>query len=92
MGENIADAGGLSIAFNAYQEMVKEKWPGQSEAVLPGPEFSNLTPEQLLFISYGISFCETDPRQPSGYYVRKNQLIKSYLFDTYHSFSLYLER
>jgi predicted metalloendopeptidase len=82
LGENIADTGGLSIAFNAYQEMVSAGRSGQPEALLPGPEFSHLTPEQLFFISYGISFCTVSPPQPPGYYVRIDYL-RQHLYGTY---------
>ncbi|KAI7892360.1 uncharacterized protein EV154DRAFT_191873 [Mucor mucedo] len=53
LGENIADSGGLNIAFRAYQNHVLKQGPDQ---LLPGLE--HLTPEQMFFIGHGRSFCE----------------------------------
>ncbi|KAI9357405.1 hypothetical protein BD770DRAFT_321933 [Pilaira anomala] len=56
LGENIADSGGLSIAFHAYQKRIAENG-GVPEKVLPG--FEHLTPEQLFFVSHGFFTCAT---------------------------------
>jgi predicted metalloendopeptidase len=53
LAENIADAGGLNIAFHAYQNYVKKM--GKPEKTLPG--FEHLTPEQLFFVSHGLFTC-----------------------------------
>ncbi|KAG2205426.1 hypothetical protein INT47_007211 [Mucor saturninus] len=53
LGENIADSGGLNIAFRAYQNHVLKQGPDQ---LLPGLE--HLTPEQMFFINHGRAYCE----------------------------------
>lgn len=45
LSENIADNGGLNLAFSALKKFVKD------EGKLPG--FGNFTSEQLFFIAYG---------------------------------------
>ncbi|KIW95732.1 uncharacterized protein Z519_04317 [Cladophialophora bantiana CBS 173.52] len=51
LGENIADAGGLSAAFAAWKKRAAEK-PNQD---LPGLEF--FTQEQLFFVNYANWWC-----------------------------------
>ncbi|KAI4218935.1 MAG: hypothetical protein L6R36_008664 [Xanthoria steineri] len=51
LGENIADAGGLSAAFHAWKE-VEKKHPSQ---LLPG--LQHFTKEQMFFITYPSLFC-----------------------------------
>ncbi|KAI4247622.1 MAG: hypothetical protein LQ352_006111 [Teloschistes flavicans] len=51
LGENIADAGGLSAAFHAWKK-IEEKEPGQ---LLPG--LQQYTKEQMFFITYPSLFC-----------------------------------
>ncbi|KAL9041579.1 MAG: hypothetical protein Q9180_001185, partial [Flavoplaca navasiana] len=51
LGENIADAGGLSAAFHAWKEIEKKK-PSQ---LLPG--LQHFTKEQMFFITYPSLFC-----------------------------------
>ncbi|KAL8728940.1 MAG: hypothetical protein Q9166_005035 [cf. Caloplaca sp. 2 TL-2023] len=51
LGENIADAGGLSAAFHAWKQIEKEQ-PGQ---LLPG--LQQFTKEQMFFITYPSLFC-----------------------------------
>ena len=43
LGENLADHGGLEVAFHAFEKLNKEK---------PLPVIDNLTPEQRFFIAY----------------------------------------
>jgi putative endopeptidase len=50
LGENIADLGGLKEAYDAYQAW--EVRHGEPEPLVPG-----LTPEQLLFVSFGQVWC-----------------------------------
>jgi len=70
LGENIADAGGLSASFQAWTLRAKER-PNQN---LPGLE--SFTQEQLFFVGYANSWCSksrkdtaidriyTDPHSP----------------------------
>jgi endothelin-converting enzyme len=51
LGENIADAGGLAAAFNAWKKRAAEK-PNQD---LPGLEY--FTQEQLFFVNYANWWC-----------------------------------
>ena len=51
LGENIADAGGLSAAFHAWKE-IEKKHAGQ---LLPG--LQRFTKEQMFFITYPSLFC-----------------------------------
>ncbi|MFL5300227.1 MAG: M13 family metallopeptidase [Anaeromyxobacteraceae bacterium] len=48
LGENIADLGGLKLAFSAY----RAAHPGQGE-----PAIAGFTPEQAFFISYAQAWC-----------------------------------
>jgi endothelin-converting enzyme len=71
LGENIADAGGVTAAFAAWQKRRAEK----ADKDLPGLE--HFTQEQLFFISYGGNWCGeirkeaaitrvlTDPHSPN---------------------------
>lgn len=49
--ENIADNGGVSLAYGAYQRA----YSGREELVLPS---LNYTAQQLFWISYGVGECE----------------------------------
>ncbi|MBA3395048.1 MAG: M13 family metallopeptidase [Deltaproteobacteria bacterium] len=51
-GENIADNGGVKIAFAAYQ-----RWKAQ-QTVAPQADVEGLTDDQLYFVSYAQSWCE----------------------------------
>ena len=51
LGENIADAGGLTAAFHAW----KKRDENSPDPVLPG--LSTFSKEQLFFISYGNWWC-----------------------------------
>ncbi|KAJ5594766.1 uncharacterized protein N7459_000974 [Penicillium hispanicum] len=57
LGENIADAGGLTAAFHAWKKHDETK----SDPHLPGLE--NFTKEQLFFISYGNWWCGKSTRE-----------------------------
>ncbi|KAF1319785.1 Neprolysin cd1, peptidase family m13, neutral zinc metallopeptidase, partial [Globisporangium splendens] len=51
--ENIADNGGLSLAYDAYQKYIKSP-----EAVVPtGTEITEAEANQLFFIAFGQTFC-----------------------------------
>lgn len=51
LGENIADAGGLSAAFSAWQSRTKD----QPDLHLPGLDF--FTTEQLFYVAFGNVWC-----------------------------------
>ncbi|GAB1312665.1 Membrane metallo-endopeptidase-like 1 [Madurella fahalii] len=56
LGENIADAGGLSVAFDTWADQRKAK-PDVWNQQLPGLEL--LTPEQLFFVFYANMWCNS---------------------------------
>lgn len=61
LGENIADAGGISAAFHAW----KKREDASPDPVLPG--LSRFSKEQLFFISYGNWWCsKTSPEAAEG--------------------------
>lgn len=57
LGENIADAGGLSAAFKAWKQ-IETKKPSQ---LLPG--LQDFTRDQLFFISYANWWCGKDRKE-----------------------------
>ncbi|EED19051.1 endothelin-converting enzyme [Talaromyces stipitatus ATCC 10500] len=57
LGENIADAGGLSASFHAW----KKRDSAHADKALPGLE--NFTKEQLFFISYSNWWCSKTTRE-----------------------------
>lgn len=58
LGENIADNGGIRIAYNAYHNYIKKR--GAPEKPLPG--FEKYTPEQLFFIGRAQFTCATESK------------------------------
>lgn len=61
LGENIADAGGISATFHAW----KKREDASPDPVLPG--LSRFSKEQLFFISYGNWWCsKTSPEAAEG--------------------------
>ncbi|XP_012262898.2 neprilysin-4-like [Athalia rosae] len=54
-GENIADSTGLQASYEIFKRRSKQR--NSEEPRLPGLE--NITPEQLFFIAYGNTWCET---------------------------------
>lgn len=52
LGENIADAGGLRLAFDTWKRR-----RGPDEGELPGLE--RFTPEQLFYMSHALTFCSS---------------------------------
>ncbi|XP_034242363.1 neprilysin-11-like isoform X2 [Thrips palmi] len=57
-GENIADNGGLRLAYKAYQRYLQRAGP---EPRLVGLE--EFTPEQLFFLGFGTTWCESTTRE-----------------------------
>src|SRR5262249_51803483 len=51
LGENVADLGGMRIAYLAFEETLAGK---------PGVSLDGFTPEQRFFIGFGQSRCEND--------------------------------
>ncbi|WP_446744621.1 M13 family metallopeptidase [Silvibacterium acidisoli] len=79
LGENIADLGGLKLAFLAYLDRARQAGVDLSK---PGSaEYGHLTPEQQFFVAYGQGWCqnnrpenlrarvETDPHSPEEFRV-----------------------
>ncbi|GAA5796981.1 hypothetical protein HPULCUR_002359 [Helicostylum pulchrum] len=58
LGENIADVGGMSIAYRAYHRYLETA--GVTEQTLPG--FENVTPDQLFFINSVVFTCSTEKK------------------------------
>jgi endothelin-converting enzyme/putative endopeptidase len=79
LGENLADLGGLKLAFLAYLDRAQKA--GVDLAAKGGAEYGNLTPEQQFFVSYGQGWCQnnrpedlrlrvqTDPHSPEEFRV-----------------------
>lgn len=73
LGENIADAGGLTAAFQSWKKRDEEK----KDELLPG--LNHFTKEQVFFLAYGLTWCGktreeqvvqriyTDPHSPNNY-------------------------
>ncbi|KAL2008312.1 hypothetical protein VTN00DRAFT_8294 [Thermoascus crustaceus] len=57
LGENIADAGGLTAAFHAW----KKRDDASSDPMLPG--LSDFTKEQLFFVSYASWWCSKTTKE-----------------------------
>ncbi|KAK7749690.1 hypothetical protein SLS53_000269 [Cytospora paraplurivora] len=78
LGENIADAGGLTAAFQSWRRRDDEK----ADAVLPG--LDHFTKEQVFFLAYGLTWCGktreeeairriyTDPHSPNSFRIQNN--------------------
>ncbi|XP_049514805.1 neprilysin-4-like [Dermacentor silvarum] len=78
LGENIADNGGLRLAFEAYKKLLELEY-GNVDTRLKGLE--NITGKQLFFIATGMMWCslsrpeylkqqiQYDPHSPSQYRV-----------------------
>ena len=74
MGENIADLGGIKLAWNAYQAH-------KARLTAPEANVAGFTPDQQLFLGYAQSWCslikdeaalvrlKTDPHSPAKYRV-----------------------
>jgi putative endopeptidase len=58
LGENIADLGGLKLAFFAYLERAKKD--GIDLHQDGSAEYGGLNPEQQFFVSYGQKFCQNN--------------------------------
>ncbi|HEX3471879.1 MAG TPA: M13 family metallopeptidase [Silvibacterium sp.] len=79
LGENIADLGGLKLAFLAYLDRAQKA--GADLSKKGGAEYGNLTPGQQFFVSYGQGWCtnnrpenlrlrvQTDPHSPEEFRV-----------------------
>lgn len=76
LGENIADAGGVTAAFQSWRKRDGEK----ADLVLPG--LQEFTKEQVFFLAYGLTWCGkmreeeevrriyTDPHSPSSFRIK----------------------
>ncbi|KAI4194985.1 MAG: hypothetical protein LQ346_003564 [Caloplaca aetnensis] len=66
LGENIADAGGLSAAYHAWKK-IEEKEPSQ---LLPG--LQHFTKEQMFFITYPSLFCGKARQERAVFLIHKD--------------------
>lgn len=76
LGENIADAGGLTAAFQSWRKRDDE----EADLLLPG--LQDFTKEQVFFLAYGLTWCGqrreeeavrliyTDPHSPSAFRIQ----------------------
>ena len=77
LGENIADLGGLKLAFLAYLDRAQRK--GTDLKQKGSAEYGGLTPEQQFFVAFGQNWCQnnrpenlrlriqTDPHSPEEF-------------------------
>jgi putative endopeptidase len=77
LGENLADLGGLKLAFLSYVDHAQKA--GVDLQAKGGPEYGGLTPDQQFFVAYGQHWCqnirpedlrlrlETDPHSPDPF-------------------------
>jgi putative endopeptidase len=79
LGENLADLGGLKLAFLAYLDRAQKA--GVDLKQKGSPEYGGLTPDQQFFVAFGQHWCEnvrpedlrlgieTDPHSPAKFRV-----------------------
>jgi putative endopeptidase len=79
LGENIADLGGLKLAFLAYLDRAQATGVDLNQK--GSAEYGDLTPEQQFFVAYGQGWCQnnrpeelrlrvqTDPHSPEEFRV-----------------------
>jgi putative endopeptidase len=58
LGENIADLGGLKLAFLAFLDRAQKN--GVDLQQKGGAEYGGLTPEQQFFVAYGQNWCQNN--------------------------------
>jgi putative endopeptidase len=58
LGENLADLGGLKLAFLAYLDRAQRQ--GMDLQAKGTAEYGGLTPDQQFFVSYGQSWCQNN--------------------------------
>jgi endothelin-converting enzyme/putative endopeptidase len=58
LGENIADLGGIKLAFLAYLDRAQKGGVDLSQK--GSAEYAGLTPEQQFFVSYGQNWCQNN--------------------------------
>ncbi|MEA2543674.1 MAG: putative endopeptidase, partial [Acidobacteriaceae bacterium] len=85
LGENIADLGGLKLAFLAYLDRAQKE--GVDLEKKGSAEYGGLNPQQQFFVSYGQNWCQnnrpenlrlriqTDPHSPEEF--RANGVVKN---------------
>jgi putative endopeptidase len=85
LGENIADLGGLKLAFLAYLDRAQKD--GVDLEKKGSSEYGGLNPQQQFFVSYGQNWCQnnrpenlrlriqTDPHSPEEF--RANGVVKN---------------
>jgi putative endopeptidase len=85
LGENLADLGGIKLAFLAYLDRAQKG--GVDLTVKGSAEYAGLNPEQQFFVAYGQNWCEndrpealrlrleTDPHSPNEF--RSNGVVRN---------------
>jgi putative endopeptidase len=85
LGENLADLGGLKLAFLAYLDRARKNGTDLNQK--GSAEYAGLTPEQQFFVSFGQNWCqnnrpenlrlriETDPHSPEEF--RANGVVRN---------------
>jgi len=85
LGENIADLGGIKLAFLAYLDRAQKSGVDLSQK--GSAEYAGLNPEQQFFVSYGQNWCQnnrpenlrlrmqTDPHSPEEF--RANGVVRN---------------
>jgi putative endopeptidase len=85
LGENLADLGGLKLAFLAYLDRAEKK--GTDLKQKGSAEYGDLTPQQQFFVAYGQNWCQnnrpenlrlrmqTDPHSPEQF--RANGVVRN---------------
>jgi predicted metalloendopeptidase len=57
LGENIADIGGTTLAYQAYKYWESKQGEGFAEARLPGKQLEKLGNDHLFFLAFGQNWC-----------------------------------
>ncbi|GMT35522.1 hypothetical protein PFISCL1PPCAC_26819, partial [Pristionchus fissidentatus] len=58
VGENVADLGGLKVAFKAYQSFLEQNGPASRL-----PNYPDITNAQLFFLGFGQSMCSKEKKK-----------------------------
>lgn len=70
LGENIADNGGIKIAYDAFQKLLESSGTKSIFPKLPGLK---LTQQQLFFVSFAHMWCDNSPEFKESYSVASDE-------------------